>query len=376
MGRKAVFLALLLFLLVLHAQSSKTANVGRTWTVDDDGPADFHTVQEAVDAASNGDTIFVHNGTYLERVVVNKTISLLGENPFGTIIDAERSLSVISIEADHVTLKSLTLRNSHAHWAFDESGGVYLYSSDYCTIENCIAIGNHNGVNLRRSSYNNISNNLVADNMAGIVVGDSSNNNLIKGNRVLNNSENGNSMQIEWYTNNNTIVENYFYNSTRAPLLIWSPASGAVYHNNFMSNAPPVIDAQMGGLDFAWSKNGEGNFWIDYTGVDANGDGVGDTPYIIQYLLPPTPDSYEPKYGNTSDSCPLMKPYEWLQGDVNYDAVVNILDLFTIAKAFGSSIYDANWNPRCDLNNDKTINILDIFEVASRFREKMSWPPR
>jgi hypothetical protein len=143
-----------------------------------------------------------------------------------------------------------------------------------------------------------------------------------------------------------------------------------------MSNASLVIDAQMGGLDFAWSKNGEGNFWIDYTGVDANGDGVGDTPYIIQYLLPPTPDSYEPKYGNTSDSCPLMKPYEWLQGDVNYDAVVNILDLFTIAKAFGSSIYDARWNPICDLNNDKTIDILDIFEVASRFKKEMSWPPR
>jgi nitrous oxidase accessory protein NosD len=106
-SKKTVFpVSLLLFLLVLHAQSSKTANAGRTWTVDDDGPADFHTVQEAVDAASNGDTIFVHNGTYLERVVVNKTISLLGENPFGAIIDAERSLSVISIEADLTYMES------------------------------------------------------------------------------------------------------------------------------------------------------------------------------------------------------------------------------------------------------------------------------
>jgi parallel beta-helix repeat protein len=340
--------------------------------VDDDGPADFHTVQEAVDAASNGDTIFVHNGTYLERVVVNKTISLLGENPFGTIIDAERSLSVISIEADHVTLKSFTLRNSHAHWAFDESGGVYLYSSDYCTIENCIAIGNHNGVNLRRSSYNNISNNLVADNMAGILVGDSSNNNLIKGNRVLNNSENGNSMQIEWYTNNNIIVENYFYNSTRAPLLIWSPASGAVYHNNFMSNASLVIDAQMGGLDFAWSKDGEGNFWMNYSGVDADGDGLGDTLYLIPYLS----DGGTWTYKTTNDSYPLMKPYNWIKGDVNYDAVVNILDLFAIARTFDSRPGDMRWNPRCDLNDDKTINILDIFEVASRFKKEMSWPPQ
>jgi len=31
----------------------------KTWTMDDDGPVDFHKVQEAINAAEEGDTIFV-----------------------------------------------------------------------------------------------------------------------------------------------------------------------------------------------------------------------------------------------------------------------------------------------------------------------------
>ena len=58
-----------------------------TWTVDDDGPADFYTIQGAINAASPGDTIFVYSGTYYENVVVNKTVSLIGENRSNTIID-------------------------------------------------------------------------------------------------------------------------------------------------------------------------------------------------------------------------------------------------------------------------------------------------
>src|SRR4030042_7035615 len=60
-----------------------------TWIVDDDGPADFSTIQEAINAADDGDTVFVRNGTYYEHIVINKTISLIGENPEDTIIDAE-----------------------------------------------------------------------------------------------------------------------------------------------------------------------------------------------------------------------------------------------------------------------------------------------
>jgi pectin methylesterase-like acyl-CoA thioesterase len=44
--------------------------------VDDDGSADFSKIQDAINAASPGDTIYINNGTYYENIVVNRSVSL------------------------------------------------------------------------------------------------------------------------------------------------------------------------------------------------------------------------------------------------------------------------------------------------------------
>jgi len=46
---------------------------------------DYFTIQGAVNAAGIGDTIFVRSGTYRGEVVINKTVSLVGENKQSTI---------------------------------------------------------------------------------------------------------------------------------------------------------------------------------------------------------------------------------------------------------------------------------------------------
>ena len=51
-----------------------------TWYVDDDGGADFIRIQDAVDAASNGDTVYVYSGIYHESVNVSKSLILTGED--------------------------------------------------------------------------------------------------------------------------------------------------------------------------------------------------------------------------------------------------------------------------------------------------------
>lgn len=65
----------------------------------------------------------------------------------------------------------------------------------------------------------------------------------------------------------------------------------AVRHNEFLTNS--FIDngehvAIAGGGrpgENAWTVNGAGNFWSDYAGFDAGGDGLGDIPYNSQRLF-------------------------------------------------------------------------------------------
>ena len=71
----------LLVVLVFLATSCLTVNLpvkaeSKTITV----PDDSHTIQEAINAADVGDTIFVKRGTYVENPVVNKSVSLVGED--------------------------------------------------------------------------------------------------------------------------------------------------------------------------------------------------------------------------------------------------------------------------------------------------------
>lgn len=50
-------------------------------------PDDYPTIQEAVDAAEDGDTIRVRAGTYIEEVVIqSKSISLIGDDASNTTI--------------------------------------------------------------------------------------------------------------------------------------------------------------------------------------------------------------------------------------------------------------------------------------------------
>lgn len=58
-----------------------------------------------------------------------------------------------------------------------------------------------------------------------------------------------------------------------------------------------------------------------------------------------------------------------IQGDINADGRVNILDMVRIAIKVGMTYPNVNWDPNADLNSDGKINILDIVVVAIHFGE-------
>ncbi|MGB9694131.1 MAG: hypothetical protein ACPLYF_04740, partial [Fervidobacterium sp.] len=77
-------------------------------------PDDYPKIQWAVDNATDGDTIFVRSGPpYYENIVIDKSITLIGEDRNSTIIDGSETGSVIFIKtANNVNVQNFTLRKS------------------------------------------------------------------------------------------------------------------------------------------------------------------------------------------------------------------------------------------------------------------------
>ncbi|MDT8781094.1 MAG: hypothetical protein IAX22_00410 [Candidatus Bathyarchaeota archaeon] len=105
-------------------------------------PNDYITIQSAIDHANNGDTVFVKKGYYPETLVVNKSISVIGEDRNLTIIDGQKKLSqVVLLNVDNITFSNFTLGNSgfepprNSGW-YDSNGmgeGIKIYPSGFPT---------------------------------------------------------------------------------------------------------------------------------------------------------------------------------------------------------------------------------------------------
>ena len=271
-------------------------------------PDDYLTIQEAINAASPGDTIYVRAGTYYENVVVNKSVSLIGENKVTTTVDGNMTATVVAVTADNVTISEFTVRNGGDRYA-----GISL-SSNGNNITNNILWNNWCGINLERhTSYNLIANNSITnnlngvhgelwcdstivgndimDNLLGIWVGPYSMRNTIVSNDIRNQWSEGVSM---WQSSYNTIVGNNITDNNQgghwAGIVVGFSSYNEFFHNNIV-NKGKQIDVQ-GEVVNTWDDGypSGGNYWSDYTGVDLYSgvyqnetvsDGIGDTPYVI-----------------------------------------------------------------------------------------------
>ena len=88
---------------------------GNTLYVGGSGPNNYTKIQDAIDNASDGDTVFVYDDSspYNEFVWINKSIDLIGENKNTTVIDGWGTgyRVVVYITADNVTITGFTIYN-------------------------------------------------------------------------------------------------------------------------------------------------------------------------------------------------------------------------------------------------------------------------
>ncbi len=111
---------------------------GAVITVDDDGPADFNNIQDAIDFAVYGNTISVAAGTYIEKIILKNGVALIGQDPNITIIDGNDNGSVVISEGcdANTILEAFTITNGTATNARRRGGGMYNRVSNPAII-NC-----------------------------------------------------------------------------------------------------------------------------------------------------------------------------------------------------------------------------------------------
>ena len=102
-----VSLVIILSIVVIIVEVPEPVQAGTTWTVDDDGPADFSKIQDAINASSDGDTVFVYSGTYYENLWIDQSINLTGEDRNTTKIIGDGEDYGIFVNVNCVNISSI-----------------------------------------------------------------------------------------------------------------------------------------------------------------------------------------------------------------------------------------------------------------------------
>jgi parallel beta-helix repeat protein len=118
-----------------------------------------------------------------------------------------------------------------------------------------------------------------------------------------------------YYTgSNNLIVGNNFQDNYEGILFSeYSELSvnNTIYGNNFNHNSENVVVPFIRNppINF-WDNGTVGNYWSDYNGADVNGNGVGDTPYIIETVYQDYDLNKNVTVQEGKDNYPLMVPFD------------------------------------------------------------------
>lgn len=147
-------------------------NSGNILYVGGSGPNNYTTIQNAIDNASDDDTVFVYSGIYDDYYITNeacvrikKCINLVGEDKNSTIIDGRSIGKVIWTDpsAGGVTISGFTIQNSGNN---EYDAGIWLSSPNSFISGNKI-ISNRMGIGLW-GGYSTIKDNIISNNGDGI----------------------------------------------------------------------------------------------------------------------------------------------------------------------------------------------------------------
>jgi parallel beta-helix repeat protein len=188
-------------------------------------------------------------------------------------------------------------------------------SNNNSIVGNNITEDGSNAILLRSSSNNRIEGNNIKNNENGILLdGFNSQYNSLTGNTIANNKY---AMQLTGQADHSVIMGNTIANNEYG-IRLFSVNNSEIYHNDFVNNTCQAFIELSMSTHFSHTfvnswDNGSfsgGNFWSDYNGTDNNGDGMGDSPYMIETVC------YDYDLGKNvtvqegEDNFPLMAPMD------------------------------------------------------------------
>ena len=139
----------------------KLNNLGTILYVGGSGPNNYSSIQNAIDDAQHNDTVYVFNGTYYEAVLIDKPLSLIGENKTTTILEGNGTRDIVTIIADYVLINDFTIQNGHFN--------ILVNHSAYTNISGNIIYSGLHGVSVQNGCrLVTISKNSIQDNVYGV----------------------------------------------------------------------------------------------------------------------------------------------------------------------------------------------------------------
>jgi len=191
------------------------------------GPNNYTVIQDAIDDASDGDTVFVYNysSPYYEHLIVNKSIFLIGEERSTTVIDGVSIGNVVQLSSDWITLSNFTIQNSGTGY------GIKILNHNNYILGNII-ISNWVGIGI--FGFNNtIINNIICENNRQGIISSGSNT------KIVNNSVKFNGSPTSIYINdssNSIIINNNIIENKYDGIFINSSDNNSINNNTIFGN--------------------------------------------------------------------------------------------------------------------------------------------
>jgi len=307
----------------------KPMNLGTWWYVGGSEPENYTSIQDAIDNATDGDTVYVYDdlSPYQENIHINKQILVIGENRDTTIIsgvvgqdhvvrinsnNAEingftitgavggqdgiavyplKQLSIISNNNIKYSSYGIYLQGTSTRITISDniiSGnnfqGIFLQGSDRNIISGNTITGNGDfGITLEvNSKQNEIIDNIIDGNFGGIQLTGSSSQNNISGNLIINSNMEGISIKGVLCVSNEITGNNITGNN--AGIKISSGSKNIITSNNINDNNIEGIllsgsnqnivqmnnfmdNRKNAGFVFSFRNTWESNYWDDWLGV-------------------------------------------------------------------------------------------------------------